>query len=181
MRSAHRYICAGLAALTLGTALTGCSGISLLNGISEQTEGELGDTMSNMFFDFTVNSAGTVDSYDGYTPSDGNQLILCNITLKNTFGEALPMYDSDFQLQWGDGDEDYAWSVDPLEEDGSGMPTNDQMPLEWSMDDGAVETYDLLFEVPADVTNFSIVYLEQYTDEDGNDGQGDLYTVYFTV
>ena len=109
MRSAHRYICAGLAALTLGTALTGCSGISLLNGISEQTEGELGDTMSNMFFDFTVNSAGTVDSYDGYTPSDGNQLILCNITLKNTFGEALPMYDSDFQLQWGDGDEDYAW------------------------------------------------------------------------
>ena len=49
------------------------------------------------------------------------------------------------------------------------------------MDDGAVETYDLLFEVPADVTDFSIVYLEQYTDEGGNDGQGDLYTVYFTV
>lgn len=181
MRSAHRYICAGLAALTLGAALTGCSGISLLNGISKQTEGELGDTLSNIFFDFTVNSAEAVDSYDGYSPSEGNRLLVCSMTLENTFGDALPMYDSDFQLQWGDGEEDYAWSVDPVQTDDSGMPANDQMPLEWSMADGAVETYDLLFEVPADVNDFSLVYLEQYTDEDGNAGQGDLYTVHFSV
>lgn len=49
------------------------------------------------------------------------------------------------------------------------------------MADGAEETYDLLFEVPSDQSDYYLVYLEQYTDEDGNEGQGDLYTVHFTV
>lgn len=180
MRFPHRYICAGLAALTLGAALTGCSGITLFNA-GKDTDGELGDTMSNMFFDFTVNTAEVVSDYDGYTAADGNKLVVCSVTVKNTFGEELPMYDSDFQIQWGEGDEDYAWSVDPLEEDADGMPTNAQMPLSWYMADGAEETYDLLFEVPSDQSDYYLVYLEQYTDADGNEGQGDLYTVHFTV
>ena len=180
MRFPHRYFCAGLAALTLGAALTGCSGITLFNA-GKDTDGELGDTMSNMFFDFTVNTAEVVSDYDGYTAADGNKLVVCSVTLKNTFGEELPMYDSDFQIQWGEGDEDYAWSVDPLEEDADGMPTNAQMPLSWYMADGAEETYDLLFEGPSDQNDYYLVYLEQYTDEDGNEGAGDLYTVHFTV
>lgn len=180
MRFPHRFFCAGLAALTLGAALTGCSGITLFNA-GKVTDGEIGDTLSNMFFDYTVNSAETVADYDGYTAAAGNKLVVCSVTVENTFGEELPMYDSDFQLQWGDGEEDYAWSVDPLEEDADGMPTNAQMPLEWFMAAGAEETYDLLFEVPEDVSEFALVYLEQYTDEDGNEGQGDLYSAYFTV
>lgn len=180
MRFANRTLCAGLAALTLGAALSGCSGITLFNA-GKNTDGEIGDRMSNMFFDFTVNSAQEVAEYDGHTPADGSRLILCNVTLVNTFGEELPMYDSDFQLQWGDGDEDYTWSVDPLAVDEDGMPTNAQMPLEWFMPDGAEETYDLLFEVPADAAEFDLAYLEQYVDEDGNEGQGDLYLVHFTA
>ena len=181
MRMFHRGLAALLAALGLTAGLTGCSGISLLDGISPRTEGEIGDTLSNMFFDCTVNSAESTDSYFGYPAADGEQLVVCNLTLKNTTEADLPMYDADFQLQWGDGEEDYAWSLNPLEEDGNGMPTNDQMPLQWTLPVDGEATYDLVFEVPADVTTFSLVYLELYTDENGNEGEGDLYTVTFDL
>ena len=177
MKPIRRTLTAALAACLL----TGCSGVTLLDGVTQPTEGGIGDTLSNMFFDFTVNSAAVVDSYDGYTAADGNKLLLCSMTLENDFGEDLPMYDSDYQIQWGDGDEDYAYSVDPIGADADGVPTNDQMPLYWEMPDGAVETYDLLFEVPADASEFELVYLEMYTDADGNEGLGDLYRVQFTV
>ena len=95
----------------------------------------------------------------------------CNVTVDNTFGEALPMYDSDFQVQWGDGEEDFAWSLDAY--------SDKMMPLEWELATDESATYDLVFEVPADLSSFAIVYLEQYTDEDGNSGEGDLFTVQF--
>lgn len=181
MKTRSRALACTVSALAAVSLLTGCSGLTLLDGLYRQTDGGLGDTLSNMFFDFTVNSATVVDSYDGYTAADGNKLLVCDMTLENTFGEALPMFDSDFQIQWGPGEEDYAYSVDPVETDADGMPTNSQMPLSWEMPDGAVETYDLLFEVPADATNFDLVYLEQYVDSDGNEGQGDIFTVSFAL
>ena len=55
------------------------------------------------------------------------------------------------------------------------------MPLQWTLPVDGEATYDLVFEVPADVTTFSLVYLELYTDENGNEGEGDLYTVTFDL
>lgn len=181
MKPASRIPAALTAAALAALTLTGCSGITLLEGAGNATEGTIGDTLSNMFFDFTVNSAAVADEYDGYTPADGSKLVVCSMTLENDFGEDLPMYDSDFQIQWVEGDEDYAWSLNPVSTDEDGMPTNSQMPLEWTMADGAVETYDIVFEVPADISDFVIVYLEQYVDQDGNEGEGQLYSVSFSV
>lgn len=172
MRCVYRYLCAGLAALVLGAALTGCG---------RQTEGEPGDTLSCAFFDLTVNSAQAADSYDGYTPAEGNQLIVCSLTLENARGDALPVYDVNFQIQWGNGDEDYAWALDPLETCDGNLPANAQMPREWSLAPDAAATYDLLFEVPADAEDLSLVYLEEYTDSDGSSGEGDLYTIHLNV
>lgn len=160
-----------IVAVVLAFCLTACVGVNPL--AAPKLDGEIGDTLSNMFFDWTVNSADSVTEYEGYTPADGYQLVVCNVTVANTFGEALPMYDADFQLQWGDGEEDYAWSLDPY--------ADSMMPTEWELATDSSASYDLVYEVPADLTDFIIVYLEQYIDEDGNDGEGDLYTIQFQI
>ncbi len=170
-----KKICTILAlVLALSLVFTGCSLSDL--GLKEeepQLTGQVGDTMKTMFFDFSVDAVSSPEEYDGYTPAEGNRLVVCTVTVDNTFGETLPMYDTDFQLQWGSGDEDYAWAVDAF---------NDQlMPLEWELLTGDTATYDMLFEAPADVDRFMLVYLEMYTDADGNDGEGDLFNVNFDV
>lgn len=174
MKMFYRGLAAALAALGAAAGLAGC-------GAVPQTEGGVGDTLSNMFFDFTVNSAESTDSYFGYPAAADGQLVVCSVTVKNTTDNDLPMYDADFQLQWGSGDEDYAWALNPMEEDENGIPSNSQMPLEWTLPVDGEATYDLVFEAPADVSSFSLVYLERYTDENGNEGEGDLYSVAFQL
>ncbi len=134
--------------------------------------GDIGLVYSTMFFDYAVVSAESPAEYDGYTAASGNKLLVVGVMVKNDFGSTLPMYDTDFQIQWGDGDEDYAWVVDAF--------NDDMMPLEWELADGEKVTYDMLFEVPAAQNDFSLVYLEEYT-EDGESKTGDFYSADFTL
>ena len=158
-----------LAVLMLALAFAACSNNTQGGG----TDGDIGRTFDTMFFDYTVVSAESATEYDGYTPADGNKLIVLSVSVKNDFGSTLPMYDTDFQLQWGSGDDDWAWNVDAF---------NDKMmPLEWKLEDKKTATYDMLYEVPADQTEFSLVYLEEYTDANGDDQTGDLYSANFTL
>ncbi len=168
LKQVTKKLALALAVLMLTLALAACSGAQ-----GGGTNGDLGRAFSTMFFDYTVVSAESATEYDGYTPADGNRLIVLSVKVKNDFGSTLPMYDSDFQLQWGDGDEDYAWSVDPF--------NDDMMPLEWELEDGKEATYDMLFEAPTDVTELSLVYLEEYTDQNGEHQTGDFYSANFTV
>lgn len=154
-----------LLAAVLLLALTACGGNSNKAG--------LGKPLSTMFFDYTVLSAEVVAEYDGYTPEEGNKLVLCSVKVKNDFGEELLMFDTDFQIQWGEGDEDFAWSVETF--------NNQMMPAEYDLANKAEVTYDLLFEVPEEITRFSLVYLEEYTDRSGNSETGELYEVVFKV
>lgn len=147
------------------------------DGGSKDTEGGIGDTLSNMFFDYTVLEATSPAEYDGYTAAEGNRLIVCSVKVKNTFGETIPMYDSDFQLQWGNiggDDDDYTFSLDAF--------NDTMMPLEYELADGEEVTYDLVFEAPADVKDFGLVYLEEYyTGSESESGTGDFFSVNFTV
>ena len=92
-------------------------------------------------------------------------------------GETIPMYDSDFQLQWGDiggDDDDYTFSLDAF--------NDTMMPLEYELADGEEVTYDLVFEAPAEVKDFGLVYLEEYyTGSESESGTGDFFSVNFTV
>lgn len=158
-----------LAVLMLVLACAACSNNTQGGG----TDGDIGRTFSTMFFDYTVESAESPAEYDGYTPADGNRLVVVSVTVKNDFGSTLPMYDTDFRLQWGDADDAYAWAVDAF---------NDKMmPLEWELEDKKSVTYDMLFEAPADLTEFSLCYLEEYTDGDGNDKTGEFFSANFTL
>jgi len=132
-------------------------------------EGEIGDTLVNDFFAYSVDSAKIVPSFAGYTAKNGFQLLDCVITVTNVFGDEIPMFNSDFQIQWGDGDQDF----------GYGLILDDEtsMPDEYFMQADEKVTYHVVYEVPEGTDFFSVSYLEWYED----DTEGDVFFVYFTA
>lgn len=132
--------------------------------------GYLGDVMRTVFFDFSVNDAYVCDSLDTYLPAEGNQLLVAEISIKNTSTYSMPMVDYDFQIQWGDGDEDYAVPI-------SDSIVENQMPAEYEIPIDDSVTYTVVFEVPVDMKDFSIAFLEYFTDNT----EGDVFFVYFTA
>ena len=53
-------------------------------------EGRIGDVMRTYFFDYTVNSAYTCKEFEGYTPAEGNKLLVAELTVKNKIVLPLP-------------------------------------------------------------------------------------------
>lgn len=156
-----------LAALAIGLVLAvGCSGGD--SGAKTQT-GDADETLSTYFFDFSLEGVEVADSYEDYTPAEGNKLLLVKTHVKNDFGEDLPMFDTDFQVQWGTGEEDYAWSVDPF--------NDEMMPAESTLAKDEEITYFQVYEVPADIMDYTFVYLEEFDD----DTTGDFHEIQFTV
>lgn len=68
--------------------------------------GELGDTMSPYWFDFSVDDAILTTEYEGSRPSAGKVYLVLTMTLENTYHEAVPMYNSDFDVEWDDPEEE---------------------------------------------------------------------------
>ena len=170
-----------LAAAILVVGTTACSGGS---GGSGGSEGRFHDTMETFFFDFTVNGAYLADSYEGYTPAEGNTLLVAEVTVKNTYRESIEMYDTDFQAQWGDEAEDaYAYPIITDPETFSELdPVGDQqLPGTYLLAVDEERTGDLVFEVPDGNTDFSISYLEMFDDGTEDGDTGDVYFVYFTA
>ena len=135
-------------------------------------EGDIGTTFRTAFFEYSVDSVEFPSEYEGYTPDEGYQFLDVVITIKNTFGEELPMFNSDFQIQWhdlGNGPDDYDWG---LEMDDSSTI----MPSEYGLAKGDSCTYHILYEVPAEAKEFSVSYLELFAD----DTEGDLFFTYFS-
>ena len=167
-----------MAALSLALGLTACGGESGNN------EGRVQDTMETYFFEFTVNSAYLTNDYAGYTPAEGNTLLVADITVKNTFQESIEMYDTDFQAQWGD-DADDAYAI-PITIDMETFTELDpigenQLPGTYPLAVDEERTGELVYEVPAGHVDFSISYLEQFVNEAGEESTGEVYFVYFTA
>lgn len=141
-------------------------------------EGRVGETMHTVFFDYTVNGAYVCDEYEGYAPAEGNELLVVDITVKNTHAASIPMWDDDFQAQWNDDAQD-AYSI-PITN--SVEPLSDQqMPAEYELAVNEERTGLLVFEVPAGNKDFSISTLE-IIDDGTEEGQvGDTFFVYFSA
>lgn len=138
-------------------------------------EGRLGDTMHTYFFDYTVNSAYLCDEYEGHTPQAGNEILVADVTIKNTATSTLPMFDTDFQIQWND-DADDAYGF-PITYDLNDVLNDQMLPGEYELGIGKSINGLLVFEVPAGNKNFSISYLEMFDD----DTTGDVFFVYFSA
>lgn len=135
-------------------------------------EGQIGQTMQTAFFDFKVNSARLMDEYEGYVPADGYAVLAVNITIDNTLDKELNMYDTDFQITWGDGEDD--WGI-PLTYTVNSLKGQDLLATAYTLKQNESITGDIVFQVPADSDFYIISYLEKFAD----DSQGDLFAVYF--
>ncbi len=125
----------------------------------------VGDTISTAFFSYTVNSAEGVDSYEGYTPAEGNRLVVVDLTIRNTESYTMPMFDTDFQIQWGDGENDWSFPVEKF--------CDAQFAAEYEIGEGKSKQGLLIYQVPEDARDFTFGFLETY--EDGSEGD-----VFFT-
>lgn len=164
------------AATVLSLAACGNTGAVVRPNSDGYAEGKAGDTMRTCFFDYTVNSAYLADSYSGHSADEGYELLVAEITVKNTTGSGLEMYDSDFQLQWNDNSADaFEYSLTFYDEE-DGAPLSDEMlPGIYTLAKDESRTGLLVFQIPAGSSDFSISYQEIFADE----STGDTFFVYF--
>ena len=88
--------------------------------------------MRTYFFDYTVNSAYTSRNLKDIHLQRGNKkLLVAELTVKNTDRSTVTMYDTDFQIQWGDDDDDDAFDA-PITYYSDAV-SDDQMPEEYDL------------------------------------------------
>ena len=149
------------------------SGRDVYPDIDGYAEGGVGDAMHTYWFDYTVTYAYVCSEYGGYIPSEGMELLVVEMAVKNTFEESIPMFDIDFQAQWEDSADDaFAWPLNGAEYLGGNV-----LPETYTLEKGQMVTGLLLFEVPAGYREFSVSYWEYFDD----DSTGDIFFLYFTA
>lgn len=119
------------------------------------------------FFTYDVLKAEKVSDFDGIKPTEGKMLLAVTVSIENTFGEDIPMFDTDFQVQWGPGDDDFAVTLE--------ASSDKQLPESYTLADKETRKGILLYEVPADLTDFTLAYLEFFDDQT----TGDFYEIAF--
>lgn len=142
-------------------------------------EGRIGDVIHSAFMNFSVNSAYTAAGYNGHTAPEGKQVLVVEMTIKNTFKESLPMWDDDFQAQWTASDEtgEFAYPITDGNDNNLGVVAEEQLPAEYELAINETRTGTLVFDVPAGEKDFSVSHMELF-----NDGtEGDTFFVYFTA
>ena len=160
--------------LTMCMMFTAC-GTSVNNIVSAengQAYGVIGTTFRTYFFDYSVDSAAFPAEYEGYVASEGMQLLDVVITIKNTFGDTLPMFNSDFQIQWhdlGNGEDDFNYGI--VMDD-----SNTVMPYSYSLASGDTCNYHIIYEVPAEAKEFSVSFMEFFADNT----EGDVFFTRFS-
>ncbi len=138
---------------------------------SSTYEGKIGSTLKTTWFDFTVKDAYVTDeAISGYSVSEGNRLLVVTVELKNTYGDTVPMWDDDFWIEFGE--DDGAYPIDVNE-----TILDDQFPKEYNLEKKETRTGTIIFEVPDDVEDFALVFLEYFDDST----EGNYFAVYFTA
>lgn len=165
------------------TAVPGCA----WNQAEKQQDFVPGEVVSTYWFQFTLESAEEVDSYDGYRAGDGNRLLVCRISLENTFDDTVSMAQTDFFLLWEDPTSTTADTDTGLE----GMVgtyalphfSNRQLEDAYDLDREEMQEGDLVFEIPEEITQCALVFEEYYVDAESETGYsvGDHYAVWISL
>ncbi len=113
--------------------------------------GVLGDTLVNCFFSYTVRDAVLTDTAEGAPAGEGTALLAVDVTVENVHHRTIPMYDTDFQLQWG--------------EQGFGYPSSaSTLPAEYELTPGESVSGRLVYQVPAESRSFALAVREFFDD-----------------
>lgn len=162
-------------------ALGGCSGLPMQTmqtvapSESENTvtarhgvaRASISENVHTAFFDFCVQDAYLCSAYDVIKAPRQHTLLAVQVSLNNTTDMDAPMFDTDFQIQWGT--DDFA------------VPMTYQSNLQ--ADHLLADSYTLLahskvegvllYAVPQGVTDFQMVYQEY----DARQALGDLFII----
>lgn len=151
-----------LCVLILATALllAGCGG-------AKSTRAKADETVHTALFDFTCGQAEVIDSYNGIDIPEGDKLVRFELTVYNTSDETYQIFKDDFQLQWGDGDNDFGVALESV---------NDLMMSDATeLIPGEAHVGQMLVAVPQDTTTLTVAYQEILeSGEDGNNFFVDL-------
>ncbi len=153
--------------------LTGCGALPGMEHTDTQ-EAQVGDVVSTAWFDYTVTRAEAADAYEGRTAPEGSRLVVVELTLENRFDEPVPMFDTDFQLYWGEYGEDQ-WAL-PEE-----VFCQAQFPESYQLSVGEERTGVLVYQVPEDVQDFTLAFLEVFDNGTDEGEEGDISLTRFTV
>ena len=168
-----RLLTLALAAV-LVLSLTACGGRSETGsgypGEDGTARGGLNTVMHTEFFTFTLTGAALHSTLGDYMPGLGQAVLAVDLEVENTFSEAIPMFDTDFVLRWGDGEEDQAYCL-------LDTVADDQLPERYDLEKGQSRSGRLYFAVPQEAEDFMLTYLERF--DDGT--TGDEFSVTFTA
>ena len=161
-------------AAMLALSLTACGAQSETGsgypGDDGTAQGGLNTVMHTEFFTFTITGAALHSTLDDYVPGLGQVVLAVDMEVENTFSETIPMFDTDFLLQWGNGEEDQAYCL-------LDTVADDQLPERYDLEKGQARSGRLYFAVPQDAEDFTLTYLERF--DDGT--TGDEFSVTFTA
>lgn len=115
-----------------------------------------GDTASTALFDYSVPEAEVLDAYPGVQIPQDRKLVRLWLVVKNTSTQQYTMFAQDFQVQWGDGEEDYGTCLAAVDEA--------MMPDSYPLDPGMTHQGAMLVPVPRDCTALTLAYQEQLAD-----------------
>jgi|GEM_PF-3141283 len=135
---------------------------------NEVIEGEVGDTLTNTFFDWKIKSVTTAETLVGFdgdeiSPiTEGYIFLIADIETKNITKEKIPMGCPDYYLMFDyDGE-----TIDDIAFEGfmDGMYTDETM-----LGPGDSLSGKIVFEIPPAATNLKICYSEMWNDNfEGN-------------
>ena len=174
-----------------GNALYNAAGRMISADTDGVAEGHIGDTMLTYFFDFTVKSLELYSQSENLVPQEGEtpylpeegcmpylteegyQLAVIEIEIKNTFGEAIPMFDTDFAVHWNGNADNLQYPITFYMEP-SAFAGDNVLPYDYILAPDECRTGLLIFKIPYGSNNLSINYLEEFDD----DTIGDFFSVY---
>lgn len=140
-------------ALAAALLLAGCGG-------AKSTRAKADETVHTTLFDFTCGQPETIEKFGNIAIPEGDKLVQFHISVTNTSDETYDIFKDDFQLQWGDGDNDFGVAIYPV--------TPEMFPNDTKLAPGDTVEGNMLIAVPGDSTTLTVAYQEVLGN--GNDG-----------
>ncbi|WP_317322225.1 DUF4352 domain-containing protein [Subdoligranulum variabile] len=156
IHSKMRRLYGVVTALFFTLLLAGCA--------AKSVQAQVGETVSTVLFDFTVSDPETLDSYTGIDIPDGQKLVQMFLKVSNTSDQTYTMFAEDFQIQWGEGENDFGTCLEAVDDY--------MMPYSYQLDPGKTYSGMMLVLVPEDCTQLTVAYQEMKAS-------GDKATAYF--
>ena len=147
----------------------GCSPLEKVILAEERgyAEGVMGDLLGTEWFTIRVNKAALTDRYyDAVKADRGEKLAVINLTLESTIDRDVTVFDTDFQLQWGETDDGYGY---PVTAEDPSLSAEGMMEKAYTLKARQKKTGNLVFRVPEGWNEFWLAFQEFYdTEEEGN-------------